>query len=64
MSRIDVADSLASSAVFVMGEGDELQPLALIEGANVQFCDRVNRKEIYIDIGNDMYRPLFDQLPK
>lgn len=63
-SRTDVADSLATAAVLVMGEGNERQPLAIIEGAPVKFCEWVNRKELYIDIKEDMYRPLFSKLPK
>ena len=63
-SRTDVADSLAAAAVLVMGEGNERQPLAIIEGAPVEFCDRVNRDELRIDLQEDMYRPLFLKLPK
>jgi F420-0:gamma-glutamyl ligase len=47
-----------------MGEGNERQPLAIIERASVEFCDRVNRAELRIDIQEDMYRPLFSKLPK
>ena len=63
-SRTDVADSLATAAVLVMGEGNERQPLAIIEGTPVKFCDRVNRDELRIDLQEDMYRPLFAKLPK
>lgn len=63
-SRTNVADSLATAAVLVMGEGNERQPLAIVEGAPVEFCDQVNRKELHIDIKEDMYRPLFSKLPK
>ena len=63
-SRTDIADSLATAAVLVMGEGNERQPLAIIERAPVEFCDRVNRAELRIDIQEDMYRPLFSKLPK
>lgn len=63
-SRTNVADSLATAATLAMGEGDEQRPLALIEGAPVEFCERVNRKELLIDIKEDMYRPLFSKLPK
>lgn len=59
MSRSDVADALASAAVLEMGEGRECQPLVVIDGAPVQFVDRVNRKEILIPFEEDMYRPLF-----
>ena len=63
-SRTDIADSLAAAAVLVMGEGNERQPLAIIERAPAEFCDRVNRAELRIDIQEDMYRPLFSKLPK
>lgn len=63
-SRANIADALASAAVCVMGEGSERQPLALIKEVAVEFCDRVNRKELYIDIQEDMYRPLFSKLPR
>lgn len=63
-SRTDIADSLATAAVLVMGEGNERQPLAIIERAPVEFCNRVNRAELRIDIREDMYRPLFLKLPK
>ncbi len=63
-SRTNIADGLAAAAVLVMGEGNERQPLAIIERAPVEFCDRVNRAELRIDIQEDMYRPLFSKLPK
>lgn len=61
-SRTDVADSLAAAAVLVMGEGNEQQPLALIEKTSVEFCDKTHRQELRIDIRDDMYRPLFAKL--
>ncbi len=63
-SRTDVADSLATAAVLVMGEGNEQQPLALIEETSVEFCDKTYRRELHIDNKDDMYRPLFAKLPK
>ncbi len=63
-SRTDVADSLATAAVFLMGEGNEQQPLAMIQKAPVAFCDRIDPKELRIDIEDDMYRPLFLQMPR
>ena len=63
-SRTNIADGLAAAAVLVMGEGNEQQPLAIIERAPVEFCDRVNRAELRIDIQEDMYRPLFSKLSK
>jgi F420-0:gamma-glutamyl ligase len=62
MSRVDVADSLATSAVLCMGEGHEQQPLALITDAPVEFIDQVDRNELRIDIKDDMYRPLFEHI--
>lgn len=59
-SRTNVADSLATVAVLVMGEGSEQQPLAIIKDSPVVFCDKINRKELHIDIEDDMYRPLLN----
>ena len=63
-SRVNVADSLATAAVFTMGEGNEQQPLAIIEKAPIKFCDKIHRQELLIDIQDDMYRPLFSKLLK
>lgn len=63
-SRTDVADGLAAVAVLVMGEGNEQQPLALITDIEVEFCEKINRRELRIDLADDMYRPLFAKLPK
>ncbi len=63
-SRTNVADSLATAAVFVMGEGNEQQPLAIIKKTPIEFCDKIRRKELRIDIRDDMYRPLFLKLPR
>lgn len=60
-SRTNVADSLATSAVLVMGEGNEQKPLVIIKKAPVEFCDKIHRKELHIDIQDDMYRPLFSK---
>jgi coenzyme F420-0:L-glutamate ligase len=58
-SRVDVADSLATAAVLCMGEGLERQPLALISGAPLEYMERVMKNELFIDIREDMYGPLF-----
>lgn len=63
-AQTNVADSLATAAVFMMGEGNEQQPLALIKNAPVEFCEKINRNESRIDVKNDMYKPLFTHLPK
>ncbi len=63
-SRTDVADSLATAAVLVMGEGQERHPLAIIEKSPIEFCEKVNRNELRINIREDMYMPLFKKMPK
>lgn len=63
-SRVNAADSLATAAVLLMGEGSEQQPLAIIEKPPVGFCEKIHPKELRIDIKDDMYRPLFSKLPK
>ena len=63
-SRTDVADSLATSAVLLMGEGNECQPLAIIKKAPVVFTNKLNTKELYIDPKEDMYQPLFEKIRK
>ena len=64
MSKTDIADSLATSAVLCMGEGREQQPLALITGAPIDFISTVNRNELYIDPKEDLYQPLFEKIKK
>jgi F420-0:gamma-glutamyl ligase len=63
-AQTNVADGLAAAAVLAMGEGNERQPLALIQDAPVKFCKRVNPEELRIDIRDDMYKPLFARLSK
>ena len=62
MSKTDIADSLATSAVLCMGEGREMQPLALISKAPVRFSKKVNKKELIMNPREDIYAPLFNQL--
>jgi len=58
-SRVDVADSLATAAVLIMGEGREQQPLAVIKDAPAHYISRVDRGELKISIQDDIYGPLF-----
>ena len=64
LTRTDIADGLATAAVLEMGEGAEQKPLAIIEDAPVEYIDIIDRDELHIDIEDDVYRPLFEQLPK
>ena len=67
VTMTDVADSLATVATLVMGEGSERQPLAIIEdlpaGRQVRLIEFTNKpvdpKEVQISAKDDMYRPLF-----
>ena len=63
-TQTDVADSLATAVALVMGEGRECQPLALVTDAPVEFCEKVNRKELIIPIAEDLYAPMFKKLGK
>ncbi len=55
--RVGVVDSLSTAAALVMGEGNESQPLAVIEDAPVVFAERVNKNELRISPEDDMYLP-------
>ncbi len=64
VTMTDVADSLATAATLVMGEGAERQPLAIIEDAPVEFVDgfdklTARKREVRISAKDDMYAPLF-----
>lgn len=63
-SRTDIADSLATSAVLCMGEGNERQPLAIITNPPIEFIQKVNKKELIIDPKEDLYLPLFESILK
>ena len=63
-SQTNVADSLATAAVLEMGEGSECQPLAIIEDTKLEFQNRINRKEAFIKMEDDMYQPLLPSLYK
>ena len=60
VTQTDVADSLATAATLVMGEGSESQPLAVIEDAPVEWTDVVDREELKIPREQDMFKHLFD----
>lgn len=63
MTKVNVAEALAASAVYVMGEADEAQPLALIEDLpNVLFLDRpptqIEIDQTLIKPEDDAYWPI------
>ena len=59
VTQVNVPDALANAAALLMGEGNEQQPLAVIEDAPIEFCERVNPKELRIAPSADIYDPLF-----
>lgn len=63
MSQINIAEALAVSAVFEMGEADEKIPLCVITNIpKIEFQDRVptkkELKDLLIDIKDDVYAPI------
>ncbi len=61
-SKQNIADSLATTAALCMGEGAERQPLAVINNAPVKFIEKVNKKELKINLKDDMYAPLLNKI--
>ena len=66
VTYVNVADALAISAVFAMGEGAECTPIAIInEAPHLAFnAQSHNRSEIAIDPQEDLYRPFWRPLLK
>lgn len=62
MSRVNIADSLATSATVCMGEGDEQRPLAKISEAPVIFSRNINKKDSSITLKDDIFYPLIKNL--
>lgn len=68
MTRVNVMDALASSAVLVMGEGSECTPLAVLDELPfVSFRAESPTAEelggLRIDPADDLYAPLLAQVP-
>jgi F420-0:gamma-glutamyl ligase len=57
-THVNVVDSLAAMAVFLMGEADDCTPLAVISGAKVEFTEVTSKDEIVIEPEADLYFPL------
>ncbi len=63
VTQVNILDALATSAVFVMGEGNEQTPIAIIKDApKIYFLDRPptieEEKNILIPMDEDLYSPL------
>lgn len=63
-STVNIADSIATSATLLMGEGKERRPLALVTNAPAVFTKKVNKKEIRIPLEKDLYGQLFKKYEK
>jgi F420-0:gamma-glutamyl ligase len=63
MTYVNALDALSVASVLTMGEGDESTPLAVIDGAQVEFTSEAcSADEIQIRWQDDIYRPLFSHL--
>jgi F420-0:gamma-glutamyl ligase len=62
MTKINIADALASSATFLMGEGKECCPLAIVRNAPVTFADVIDPRELWMSPKLDLYAPLYEHL--
>ena len=63
VTQSNILDALATAAVFVMGEGSEQTPLAIISGApKISFVARPpserEEKNVTISMAEDLYAPL------
>ena len=68
LTKVNVMDSLAASAVYAMGEGSEQTPLAVISDIpHIQFQDRNPLPEeldaLYLDLDNDQYGQMLQAAP-
>lgn len=61
-SSVNVADSLATSAAVVMGEGNERQPLAIVSEMPVEFSEKISKRELEVSPQDDMFSPLLKSL--
>ena len=59
-TSVDVVDALAATAVFLMGEADNRCPLAVINGAQLEFTDHSSKEEISIPLEDDLYYPVLE----
>jgi len=58
VTTVNNVDALASGAVWLMGEGNERRPLALIENIDLEWSPSSSSNEIRIPIEEDLYKNL------
>jgi F420-0:gamma-glutamyl ligase len=61
MTKVNIADALAAAAVLLMGEGRECRPLAVISGADCEFCEETIPSELKMPLKEDLYFPIFQK---
>ena len=59
VTTVNNVDALAGCAVWLMSEGGERRPLALIENVDLKWQDHSSKEEIHIPLEEDLYSPLF-----
>ncbi len=67
VTQVNIVDALATSAVFLMGEGNEQTPIAIIEDIpRIKFLNRVptleEKSSICIEKEEDLYYPILNSL--
>ncbi len=62
MTQTNIADALASSAIVLMGEGNEQKPLAVIIGVPVVFTNKTQKGMLRMPEKEDMFYPLLKHL--
>lgn len=61
MTSVNIADSLASAACYLMGEGNECCPLLIIRGAeNVEFGNKFSMANTQLAKEDDMFRDILN----
>lgn len=64
-SKTNVIDSLAASTTLVSGECAESVPIVIARDVpNISFIDEDPRKELFVEMKDDLYKSLFDQFKK
>ena len=62
ITQKNIVDALSVIGVSVMGEGDEMTPMAIIRGAQfVEFTDEDTYQKLIIPKDEDIYKPLLDK---
>lgn len=62
MTYINNLDSLAVTAVAVMGEGVESRPLAILHPEGLEFYEGCDRDQLEIAVEEDLYAPIYKNL--